>query len=129
MNKLQPSYTFVSSAWNLNIFFAYHPVTKPNPVCDDDVVAQCAKYVITFVFRRPELSIMPRRSRLDIIGVLHQIMVGKIDRADIFRDDVDRHGFLKKLGELIVISKGQIYAWALMTKHVHILYKSGEKGI
>jgi REP element-mobilizing transposase RayT len=56
-------------------------------------------------------------------------MVRGIDRADIFRDDADRHGFLKKLGKLIVISKSQVYAWALMTNHVHILYKSGEKGI
>ena len=72
---------------------------------------------------------MPRRPRLDISGALHHIMVRGIDRADIFRDDADRYGFLKKLGELIVISKSQIYAWTLMTNHVHILYKSGEKGI
>ncbi len=72
---------------------------------------------------------MPRRPRLDISGALHHIMVRGIDRADIFRDDADRYGFLKKLGELIVISKSHIYAWTLMTNHVHILYKSGEKGI
>ena len=72
---------------------------------------------------------MPRRPRLDISGALHHIMVRGIDRADIFRDDEDRHGFLKKLEELIVISKSQVYAWTLMTNHVHILYKSGEKGI
>lgn len=72
---------------------------------------------------------MPRRPRLDISGALHHIMIRGIDRADIFRDDEDRHGFLKKLGELIVISNSQVYAWALMTNHVHILFKSGEKGI
>jgi len=56
-------------------------------------------------------------------------MVRGIDQSALFRDDEDRHGFLKKLGELIVISKSQVYAWTLMTNHVHILYKSGEKGI
>jgi len=75
------------------------------------------------------VSIMPRRPRLDISGALHQIMVRGVDRVDIFLDDEDRHGFLKKLGELIVNSKSQVYAWTLMTNHVHILYKSGEKGI
>lgn len=56
-------------------------------------------------------------------------MIRGIDRVDIFRDDGDKHAFLQKLEELIVSSESQVYAWALMPNHAHILYKSGNKGI
>ena len=72
---------------------------------------------------------MPRHPRLDITGALHHIMVRGINRAEIFCDDDDRRRFLKRLGELIVASKSQVFAFALMTNHLHILYKSGEGGI
>lgn len=72
---------------------------------------------------------MPRKARLDAPGALHHIMVRGINKAAIFNDDQDRTRFLERLGENIVEAKCSIYAWVLMTNHVHILFKSGGKGI
>jgi len=72
---------------------------------------------------------MPRQARLDIPGALHHIMVRGINKAAIFDDDQDRQRFLERLEENIVKAKCSIYAWVLMTNHVHLLFKSGGKGI
>jgi REP element-mobilizing transposase RayT len=56
-------------------------------------------------------------------------MVRGINKSAIFDDDQDRHKFLERLGENIIEAKCAIYAWVLMTNHVHILFKSGKKGI
>lgn len=72
---------------------------------------------------------MPRKPRLDAPGALHHIMVRGINKAAIFSDDQDRQRFLERLGENINAAKCSIYAWVLMTNHVHLLFKSGGKGI
>ncbi len=72
---------------------------------------------------------MTRKARLDVPGALHHIMVRGISKSAIFDDDQDRHKFLERLGENIVEAKCSVYAWVLMTNHVHILFKSGGKGI
>jgi putative transposase len=72
---------------------------------------------------------MPRRARLDAPNALHHIMVRGINRAAIFHDDQDRNKFLERLGENIVEAKCAVYAWVLMSNHVHLLFKSGSKGI
>lgn len=72
---------------------------------------------------------MPRQARLDIPGALHHIMVRGINKSTIFEDDQDRVQFLNRLGENIVDGHAAVYAWALMTNHAHILFKSGKQGI
>jgi REP element-mobilizing transposase RayT len=56
-------------------------------------------------------------------------MVRGNNKATIFNDDQDRSRFLQRLGENIVEAKCSVYAWVLMSNHVHILFKSGQKGI
>jgi REP element-mobilizing transposase RayT len=56
-------------------------------------------------------------------------MVRGINKAAIFHDDQDRRKFLDRLGENIVDAMCSIYAWALMTNHAHLLFKSGDKGL
>jgi len=56
-------------------------------------------------------------------------MIRGINKADIFYDDEDRQKFLEKLALNITDAKCAIFAWALMSNHVHLLFKSGEKGI
>ena len=63
---------------------------------------------------------MPRQARLDVPGALHHIMVRGINKAAIFDDDQDRQKFLERLGENIVEAKCSVYAWVLMTNHVHL---------
>lgn len=72
---------------------------------------------------------MPRRARLDAAGALHHIMVRGINKSAIFSDDQDRQKFLERLGENIDKAGAVVYAWVLMTNHVHILFKSGAQGI
>lgn len=72
---------------------------------------------------------MPRQARLDIPGALHHIMVRGINKSDIFDDDQDRALFLERLGKNVAEGKCTIYAWVLMSNHVHILFKSGREGI
>jgi REP element-mobilizing transposase RayT len=72
---------------------------------------------------------MPRKARLDVPGALHHIMVRGINRSAIFDDDQDRQKFLDRMGANIVEAKCSIYAWVLMTNHIHLLFKSGGKGI
>lgn len=72
---------------------------------------------------------MPRQARLDVPGALHHIMVRGINKSTIFDDDQDRTQFLKRLGENVTTAHASVYAWVLMTNHVHILLKSGKHGI
>ena len=44
-----------------------------------------------------------------------------IEKGIIFRDDYDRKGFVSRMGELAKSSGPVIYAYALLSNHVHIL--------
>ncbi len=56
-------------------------------------------------------------------------MVRGINKSAIFEDDQDRQKFLERLGANVIEANCSIYAWALMTNHEHLLFKSGKKGI
>ncbi len=72
---------------------------------------------------------MPRSARLDAPGVVHHIMVHGIERRPIFRHDLDRQNFLKRLEVLLLECQMECYAWVLMKNHVHLLLCSGVTGI
>jgi putative transposase len=72
---------------------------------------------------------MPRGARLDAPGTLHHVIIRGIERGAIFTDDEDRKEFLRRMGTLAKGSGTAIYAYALMTNHLHILLKSGESGL
>ncbi len=72
---------------------------------------------------------MPRQARLDVPGALHHIMVRGINKSAIFEGDRDSTLFLERLGENIIQGQCAVYAWVLMSNHVHILFKSGKDGI
>jgi REP element-mobilizing transposase RayT len=72
---------------------------------------------------------MPRHARIDAPGALHHIIARGIERSNIFRDDVDREGFLERLGELFLQTQTICYAWALIPNHFHLLLKTGSVSI
>lgn len=72
---------------------------------------------------------MPRQARLDIPGALHHLMLRGINKSSIFEDDQDRSQFLSRLEKNVTLADARVYAWVLMTNHVHILFKSGKQGI
>lgn len=56
-------------------------------------------------------------------------MVRGINKSDIFNDDQDKARFLERLGNTTTEGQSTVYAWALMSNHVHLLFKSGRYGI
>ncbi|MBW2480333.1 MAG: transposase [Deltaproteobacteria bacterium] len=67
---------------------------------------------------------MPRQSRLDAPGVLHHVMGRGIEKRNIFINDADRHDFIERLGALSNEGAMDIYAWALLPNHFHLLCKT-----
>ncbi len=55
-------------------------------------------------------------------------MVRGINKADIFDDGQEKTRFLERLGDLVREGQCRVYAWVLMSNHVHILFKSGKHG-
>ena len=72
---------------------------------------------------------MPRQARLDSPGTLHHVILRGIEKKNIVDDKYDRANMVSRLGELAEETKTSIYAWALMSNHMHILLKSSTYGL
>lgn len=72
---------------------------------------------------------MPRLARIDFPGLLHHVIARGIDRRNIFDRKEDYTDFLDRVEVCLEKSPNQIFAWALMPNHFHLLVRSGEKGI
>ena len=72
---------------------------------------------------------MPRQARLDTPGTLHHVIIRGIEKRNIFDDKYDRANIVVRIEELAKETGTSIYAWSLMTNHVHILLKSGPHGL
>jgi putative transposase len=72
---------------------------------------------------------MPRQARLDAPGTLHHVILRGIEKRRIVDDDKDRKHFVNRLGNLAQETDTKIYAWSLITNHVHLLLRSGLLGL
>jgi REP element-mobilizing transposase RayT len=72
---------------------------------------------------------MPRGPRLDAPGTLHHVIVRGIEQGVIVQADEDRKDFVSRMGTLAKATGTEIYAWALMSNHAHILLRSGDAGL
>ena len=70
---------------------------------------------------------MPRSSRLDAPGVLHHVMGRGIERKEIFIDNKDRGDFITRLTTLADDGSMDIYAFALLPNHFHLLCKTKKR--
>lgn len=68
---------------------------------------------------------MPRKARIDAPGALHHIIIRGIERRHIFKDSLDYHNFLERLGSILSESETPCFAWALMPNHIHLLLRTG----
>jgi REP element-mobilizing transposase RayT len=68
---------------------------------------------------------MPRSARIDAPGVLHHVIGRGIERRKVFVNDADRSDFLVRLAALAQSGAVDVYAWALMPNHFHLLCKTG----
>ncbi|MEA1927870.1 MAG: transposase [Candidatus Auribacterota bacterium] len=72
---------------------------------------------------------MPRHGRIDYPGALHHVIIRGINRAAIFKDNVDRRDFLFRLEKGLEKTGLICYAWALIPNHVHILLRTGSQSL
>lgn len=64
---------------------------------------------------------MPRIGRIASKTGVYHAMIRGINRQDIFLDKEDRVMFLEKLGVVKQRSNCDVYAYCLMSNHVHLL--------
>ena len=48
-----------------------------------------------------------------------------IERRKIFWDDADRDSFVNRLGQVLIETHTDCFAWALIPNHVHLLMRTG----
>lgn len=66
---------------------------------------------------------MPRAARIDIPGILQHVIVRGIEKRKIFLDDQDRLSFLDRLSKLLLETRTDCLAWALLDNHAHLLLR------
>ena len=69
---------------------------------------------------------MPRRPRENAPGTIHHVYARGVGGIDIFRDDLDRHRYLRFLVEISERFDWSCLAYCLMTNHVHLLVETPE---
>ncbi len=70
---------------------------------------------------------MPRQPRLDAPGALHHVMGRGIENTIIFRREEDRVDFVQRMAGLCDEGALNVYAWALMPNHFHLLVRTGNQ--
>ncbi|MGD8703010.1 MAG: hypothetical protein PVH26_11290 [Desulfosarcina sp.] len=68
---------------------------------------------------------MPRLARLDAPGILNHVIIRGIERKDTFRDTIDQEKFIDRLSQLVPRTQTSRYAWVLMSKRAHFLFRPG----
>ena len=71
---------------------------------------------------------MSRQPRLDLPDVPQHVVQRGNDRIACFRDDTDRHLYLKTLGDVATSFSCALHAYVLMTNHVHLLVTPSDAG-
>ena len=66
---------------------------------------------------------MPRKARLDVLGVVQHVMGRGIEGTPIFRDRKDREAFLEKLATVVREGDAQLLGWALLANHFHLVLR------
>jgi len=61
-------------------------------------------------------------------GTYHAVARG-IDQGLLFRDDADRHGFLRRLGRVVGRLEWSLLAYCLMDNHYHLLVRTPHANI
>lgn len=56
-------------------------------------------------------------------GLLQHVMVRGIEKRNIFLDDEDRQSFLDRFSKLLLETRTDCLAWALLSNHLHILLR------
>jgi len=72
---------------------------------------------------------MPRKARVKSKNGIYHIMLRGANRQEIFHDDEDCIKFLDIIEKYKRVSEMGLFAWCLMSNHVHLLLKEGNEPI
>ena len=72
---------------------------------------------------------MARKPRVEFEGALYHVIVRGNHRRDIFRDESDRVGYLERVEHYRERYRCIVYAYVLMSNHVHLLIETGAVGL
>ena len=72
---------------------------------------------------------MPRQARKKSNSGIYHIILRGINRQQIFEDSEDYNKFLRILEECKEISEFEIFAYCLMSNHIHLLLKEVKEPI
>ena len=72
---------------------------------------------------------MPRKARVEFAGAIYHLLDRGDRREAIFRDDIDRRGFLRTLAEVCARTGWRIHAYVLMSNHYHLLVETPEANL
>src|SRR5882724_10597489 len=67
---------------------------------------------------------MPRQLRIQYEAAIYHLMSRGDRREEIFRDDLDRQGFLQALGAACEKTGWQVHAYCLMGNHFHLVVET-----
>ena len=70
---------------------------------------------------------MPREARLDAPGALHHVIGRSIAGVKLFQAEPDCEDFLARLADLCKRGHLQVFAWALLPNHFHLLLRTGRQ--
>lgn len=72
---------------------------------------------------------MPRQARLDATGAIHHVIGRSISGVKLFQAESDSEDFLSRLADLCSHGHLQVYAWALLPNHFHLLLRTGRQAL
>ena len=72
---------------------------------------------------------MPRIARKKSCSNIYHVMIRGINRQNIFEEDDDRLCFMKILNHCKEISGFRLYAFALMSNHIHLLIETAGESL
>ncbi|UCE52696.1 MAG: transposase [Desulfobacterales bacterium] len=68
---------------------------------------------------------MVRKARIDAPGAIQHIIIRGIESKAIFQDTQDYKNFLERMSVIVNETATPCYAWAFMSNHVHLLFRTG----
>ncbi len=72
---------------------------------------------------------MPRPPRENLEDGIYHVFARGNDKADIYRDDLDRRLYLRFLGRVVVRRRWDCLAYCLMTNHLHLLIQTPDANL
>jgi REP-associated tyrosine transposase len=75
------------------------------------------------------MEVMPRRLRIQYEGAIYHVMARGNGRQDIVRDDNDRRRLQEDLGRAAVRCSWRLYAFVILSNHLHLVLKTPEPNL